>query len=119
MENQTHGLTLETLPKAFTHLTNEVSEIKRLLLEKSNKQQHPEPDQLLTIQQAGELLSLSVPTLYGYVQRAEIPVCKRSKRLYFSRLTLIEWVKAGRKKTLAETASEADAYLKRKGGKNE
>jgi len=38
MENFTEGLTLETLPKAFTHLTNEVSEIKRLLLEKSNEQ---------------------------------------------------------------------------------
>jgi hypothetical protein len=31
-------LTLETLPKAFVSLTNEVSEIKRLLLEKSNEQ---------------------------------------------------------------------------------
>ena len=43
MENLTEGLTLETLPKAFTHLTNEVSEIKRLLLEKSNEQP-TEPD---------------------------------------------------------------------------
>ena len=34
MEN----LTLETLPKAFTQLTNEVGEIKRLLLAKSNEQ---------------------------------------------------------------------------------
>lgn len=119
MENLTpEKLTLETLPRAFTELRTDVSEIKRLLLAKSNEHQ-PEADQLLTIQQAGELLSLSVPTLYSYVQRAEIPVCKRSKRLYFSRLTLIEWVKAGRKKTLAETAAEADAYLKKKGGKNE
>ena len=38
MENFTEGLTLETLPKAFTRLTNEVCEIKRLLLEKSNEQ---------------------------------------------------------------------------------
>ena len=69
------------------------------------------PDELLTVQQAGELLNLSVSTLYGYTQRAEIPVCKRGKRLYFSKQSLIEWVKQGKKKTLAETAIEADKYL--------
>jgi excisionase family DNA binding protein len=75
-----------------------------------------EPEQLLTVQQAAELLNLSVPTLYGYTQRAEIPVCKRGKRLYFSKQSLFEWIKDGRKKTLAETASEAEHYLKTKKG---
>ena len=75
-----------------------------------------EPEQLLTVQQAAELLNLSVPTLYGYTQRAEIPVCKRGKRLYFSKQSLFEWIKDGRKKTLAETASEAEQYLKTKKG---
>lgn len=76
-----------------------------------------ETDELLTVQQAAELLNLSVPTLYGYTQRAEIPVCKRGKRLYFSKQSLFEWIKQGRKKTLAETASEAESYLKKKEGK--
>jgi excisionase family DNA binding protein len=75
-----------------------------------------EPEQLLTVQQAAELLNLSVPTLYGYSQRAEIPVCKRGKRLYFSKQSLFEWIKDGKKKTLAETASEAEKYLKTKKG---
>jgi excisionase family DNA binding protein len=75
-----------------------------------------EPEQLLTVQQAAELLNLSVPTLYGYSQRAEIPVCKRGKRLYFSKQSLFEWIKDGKKKTLAETASEAEQYLKTKKG---
>jgi len=75
-----------------------------------------EPEQLLTVQQAAELLNLSVPTLYGYSQRAEIPVCKRGKRLYFSKQSLFEWIKDGKKKTLAETASEAEQYCKTKKG---
>ena len=74
-------------------------------------------DQLLTIKQAGEMLCLSVPTIYGLVQRAEIPVCKRGKRLYFSKQELTDWIKSGRKKTLAETSSEAEAYLSKKGKK--
>ena len=107
-------LTFEHLPKAVSSLSQEVGEIKRLLLEKSNITQ-PEPEQLLTIQQAGKILNLSVPTLYGYVHRAEIPVCKRGKRLYFSKQELLQWVKQGRKKTLNETAAKAEQYLQEKG----
>ena len=112
MEN----LTFENLPRAVTQLTIDVGEIKRLLLEKSNTTT-PEAEQLLTVTQAGELLNLSVPTLYGYTQRAEIPVCKRGKRLYFSKQDLLQWIKAGRKKTLSETSLEAEQYLKTKKGK--
>jgi excisionase family DNA binding protein len=107
-------VTFNTLPEAVTLLCNEVSEIKRLLIEKSNEQHQPEADQLLTIRQAAEFLSLSVPTLYGYVSRNEIPVCKRSKRLYFSKQELMDWIKAGRKKTAAEIEAEAEQYITKK-----
>ena len=56
MSNLTQGLTLETLPNAFTHLAMEVSEIKRLLLEKSNEQPTTDPDELLTVRGAAEVL---------------------------------------------------------------
>lgn len=73
-----------------------------------------EADQLLTIKQTAELLSLSVPTIYGLVSRGEIPHSKKGKRLYFSKQELLEWVKAGRKKTNAEIAAAADDYLTNK-----
>lgn len=85
--------------------------LMKILLKQPNKEQI-EPDQLLTIQQASEFLNLSVPTLYGYVHKSLIPVCKGSKRLYFSKKELIDWIKIGRKKTLLETQLEADKYLK-------
>ncbi len=94
------------LHKEYDKLEN----IERLLLEKSNERQ-PEADQLLTVQQAAEILCLSVPTIYGLVSKAEIPVSKKGKRLYFSKQELIAWIKTGRKKTLEEIASEADNYL--------
>ena len=46
MENSTKGITLETLPKGFTQLTNEVSEIKRQILAKCKDQPTDLPDQL-------------------------------------------------------------------------
>ena len=101
----------------FTQLS--VPEIRQLFRQEletyfSNKVEErtqPEADQLLTIQQVADFLSLSVPTIYGLVSKAEIPCMKRGKRLYFSKDEIKNWIKAGRKKTLAELDSEADAYL--------
>lgn len=119
MNNLTEGLTLETLPKAFTHLTNEVSEIKRLLLEKSIEQP-TETDRWFDL---SELCSYhpdkpSKPTVYGWVNAGIIPVHKGGKKLRFLKSEIDSFLKQGRKKTLVETASEVDTYLKKKGAKN-
>ena len=117
MENLTQGITLETLPKAFMHLTNEVSEIKRMLLEKSNKQP-AETDSWLDL---NELCIYhpdkpSKPTVYSWVNAGTIPVHKGGKKLRFLKSEIDNWLRQGRKKTLAETANEAEIYLKTKKG---
>jgi len=103
-------LTFDKLPEAVTMLTKEVSELKRLFIE---RQETPteQPEQLLTIQEAAEFLSLTVPTLYSKCSKNELPYMKRSKRLYFSRTELLEYIKDGRKKSNAEIEQEAKAYL--------
>jgi len=63
-----------------------------------NNNSTEQPEQLLTIQEAAEFLSLTVPTMYSKVSKGELPVMKRSKRLYFSRTELLEYIKYGRKK---------------------
>ena len=88
---------------------------------KNNKQANTETnntDELLTVQDTAKFLSLSVPTIYSLISKGELPVMKRSKRCYFSKVELINYLKQGRKKTLVETASEADTYLNKKGGNN-
>ena len=50
--------------------------------DKQSQQQSDLPDQLFTIEQAAEFLNLTKPTIYSLVSRSEIPVMKRSKRLY-------------------------------------
>ncbi|RZL07324.1 MAG: DNA-binding protein [Pedobacter sp.] len=100
--------TFEELPQAISVLHEKVDCIKDLLLE--NRLQNPQPprDDLLTIKQAAEFLSLSVPTLYTKVSRKEIPVNKPGKRLYFSTVELSEWVRSGRKKTTEEIYSQTN-----------
>ena len=70
-----------------------------------------QPQQLLTIQEAAKFLNLTVPTIYSKVSKGELPVMKRSKRLYFSSTELMEYLKEGRKKSNTEIEAEAEAYL--------
>ena len=118
MENSKEVLTLETLPKAFTHLTNEVSEIKRLLLEKSNEKQTPEPDRWFDLNGVCGYIpdNPSKQTVYGWVNAGTIPVHKGRKKLRFLKSEIDSWLMQGRKKTLAEIASEAEQYCKTKKG---
>ena len=101
--------------RLYFSCTEEVSELKRLLIEKRllRKQQPPteQPEQLLTVQEAAQFLSLTVPTIYSKVSKRELPVMKRSKRLYFSSTELMEYIKKGRKKSIAEIELDAEAYL--------
>ena len=89
------------------------SSIRTVLKETQPNIDEPNDQQerLLTIQEAADFLSLTVPTMYSKVSKGELPVMKRSKRLYFSRTELLEYLKDGRKKSNAEIEQEAKAYL--------
>lgn len=105
------NLTFDQLPKAVTLLTKEVSELKNLLIQRQEQQPTEQPEQLLNVQEAAQFLNLTVPTIYSKVSKGELPVMKRSKRLYFSSSELMEYLKEGRKKSNAEIEKEAEAYL--------
>jgi excisionase family DNA binding protein len=99
----------------FEVIEARLSSIENLILDLKHKPTKVEPtdqpEQLLTIQEAAEFLSLTVPTMYSKVSKGELPVMKRSKRLYFSRTELLEYLKDGRKKSNAEIEQEANSYL--------
>ena len=111
MEN---SLTFDQLPQAVAMLTKEVSELKQLLLQKSEKQETPSAEQLLSVQQAAGFLNLSVPTIYSKVSRGELPVMKRGKKLHFSSTDLMQYLKDGRKLTNSEIETEAENYLQKR-----
>ena len=106
----------------FETIDARLSNIETLLLDikhtPKKQGEQPNTDELLTVQDTAKFLSLSVATIYGLIHKGELPVMKRSKRCYFSKVELINYLKQGRIKTFAETASEADTYLNKKGGNN-
>lgn len=113
------NLTFENLPTQVSKLSLKLDNIEKLLLQQTDKPTEPQ-DKFLTIQQASKFLNLTVPTIYSKVSRRQIPFMKRGKRLYFSQLELIDYVKSGRIKTNAEIEAEAESYLsdKKKGLNN-
>jgi excisionase family DNA binding protein len=107
MEN----LTFEKLPQAVSALHEKVSRIEQLLLDRHAPQQEEE---MFTVAQAAAFLNLSVGTVYLKVSNREIPVNKKGNRLYFYKSELEDWVKGGRKKTLAELHQEAQEYTRKR-----
>ncbi len=73
---------------------------------------NPGSDSPLTITQAAELLNLTTPTIYGLIHKRIIPHNKKGKRLYFLKSELLDWVKSGRKKTIAECEANPESHLR-------
>ena len=101
----------EILEERLIRIECQLFELQRLM---QQPQFSTESDELLNVQQASKLLGLAVQTIYGYVSRREIPVCKRGKRLYFSEKELLEWVRVGRQKTFKEIEAEAMESIRKK-----
>jgi excisionase family DNA binding protein len=108
-------ITFETLPQAVNQLSNEISEIKKLLLERTNNPA-PETDQWFDLNQLCNYLpdKPAKPTVYGWVHASTIPCHKGGKKLRFLKTEIDQWLKTGRKKTIAEIANETDTYLSKK-----
>ena len=102
----------------FTQLS--VPEIKQIFRQEldiyfSAKDLYTSPqneiETFLTVEEAAKFLRLSKATVYSLISKQELPVIKRSKRCYFSKIELINYLKQGRKKTLIELSNEALSYL--------
>ncbi len=112
-------LTFDQLPSAVNQLNHRLENIEKLLTQNNEQQQTKPAERLLTIQEAAEFLNLTVPTIYSKVSKGELPVMKRSKRLYFSSIELMQYLKHGRKKSNSDIEAEAKQYMKKKGGNND
>ncbi len=103
----------EVIEARLSSIENLILDLKKPVKVEPTEQ----PEQLLTVQEAAQFLNLTVPTIYSKVSKGELPVMKRSKRLYFSSTELMDYLKEGRKKSTSEIEQDAEAYLsnKRKG----
>lgn len=100
----------------FESIESRLNKIESLILElnqpANNVINQEKENDLLTIYEASKLLNLSKATLYSKHSKREIPdVYKQGGRLYFSRESLINWIKEGRTQTESELNEEIDSEL--------
>jgi hypothetical protein len=105
-------LKFENLPSAVAELQKGQSEIIALLHNKANSA--PEIEKPLDIKELSIFIKKTVPTIYGYCQRNEIPFSRKGNRLYFFKSKIIDWLKESKVKTIVEIEEEASAYLLKK-----
>lgn len=107
-------ITFEQIPEAIGRLQESQSRIEKMVAELTENisEGNHTSDQLLTVSEAAEFLTLSVPTIYSMVHHGKIPVNKKSKRLYFVKSELIDFIKSGRRKTFEKIELEPEQYLK-------
>ncbi len=117
---------MENLSFSFDQLPKEVARLHSRLDSIENKLQHITDGglpnvtgDLLTVPQAAELLSLSIPTIYGLLHRRQLPAMKRGKRVYFKRSELLLYLEDGRKTTVEDLERNGGTrkFTKIKGGK--
>jgi excisionase family DNA binding protein len=108
------SLNFEQLPSVVADLKKEVIEMKALIIQQGKPQQTNNP---INIQEVAKLTGLSVPTLYGYCQRGEIPFNKKGNRSYFFRNEIIDWIKEGKRKTKKGIENDVEDFLSNKKGK--
>jgi excisionase family DNA binding protein len=85
-------LNFEKLPEVVQQLSDDISDLKRILLSTPSKQ----TNRLMILEEAAEYLHLSKPTIYRLVSERTIPFHKQGGRLWFLEAELLEWVKGGR-----------------------
>lgn len=112
-----NNITFDTLPQAVNEIQDKLYRIEQILTVQRNEPQ-PQVDEWLNLNQLCNYHpdKPSKPTVYGWVNAGTIPVHKGGKKLRFLKSEIDNWLRQGRKKTLAETANEAELYCKTKKG---
>jgi excisionase family DNA binding protein len=66
---------------------------------------------LMSVEDAAKFLNLAKTTLYQLTSRNEIPFVKRTRKLYFNRTDLENWLLEGTQKSKKEIEKEAILFI--------
>ena len=70
-------------------------------------------EDFMTLEQVSLFIGLAKPSVYGLVHKRQIPHFKASKRLYFKKSDVVNWITSGKVNTKQEINRMADEYIYR------
>ena len=107
--------THDSLPSDVGRISKDIKLILRML-ENLNPNREDE-NKPMDIDECSDFTGLAKPTIYSKCSRGEMPFHKNgSKKLWFFKQELIEWMRGGKPKTRAIDPNEALGILKKKKG---
>ncbi|MDD3480068.1 MAG: helix-turn-helix domain-containing protein [Paludibacteraceae bacterium] len=109
-------ISFEQLPQAVATLIEEVKGLKSFLT--ITKSEQPESDRWFNLQELCEYLPdrPARQTVYGWIGQRLIPYHKKGKKLQFLKSEIDSWLKADKRKSVAELQAEAEQYVNAKKG---
>lgn len=102
-------LRFEDLPNAVSQILSKLERIENLL--QNNQVKVPSEPKVLTVEETARFLHVTKAAIYGMIHSRVLPVMKPTKRCYFLKSDLINYLKEGRTKTYREIEIEAENYL--------
>jgi len=108
----------------FELIEARLSSIENLILDIKHQSKEIEKieqeEVLLTVQETANFLKLSIATVYSKKSKGELPFCKPigSKRVYFSKQALTEYIKEGKSLSNSEVDTIAESFINSKAGGN-
>ncbi|MEI6754901.1 MAG: helix-turn-helix domain-containing protein [Paludibacter sp.] len=101
----------------FEIIIERLDKIEKILFEISknnvSESQVSNSDEIMTVDQLAEYLSIARQTIYGKCSAREIPCFKTGKRVYFMKSEINEWLKAGKRETAFEIRQQAADWVRK------
>jgi len=109
---QDEKMGFDSLPEKVSTILIKIERLEKILSHFPDVTEEHSDEELLTIEGASKFTSLARQTIYGLVSERKIPFIKRenSKRLYFSKKELREWILKGRKNTMKPVKTQNHMY---------
>jgi excisionase family DNA binding protein len=96
----------------FEEIIKKISDrVAENIIKNINTPTPPEDIIILDIDEASKLTKLAKATIYGLVNQNKIPYYKKSKRLYFLKSEILDWVIGGKQNSKSEIEIKANEYL--------
>ena len=101
----------------FEIIVQRLDNIEKILSELSKHLNEPkgneDSDEIMTVDQLSQYLTIAKQTIYGKCGAREIPHYKTGKRVYFKKSEINEWLIKGRIHTSEEIRKEAEEWIRK------
>ena len=108
---------LHFMENPFDIIVQRLDSIEKLLNELSKNANNSKPpkdtDEIMTVEQLSDYLTIARQTIYEKCSKKEIPYFKAGKRLYFKKSVINDWINSGRRYTTDELMQQAAEWARK------